>query len=189
MKLEKNNGAFFDKVTVNAEKQLIEFFENGSDAGKYQVLKSREENPDRYTHVVFVTMSSLSFRLIFGLHFRLAEKKGASTALELWSKLDELRKEELFDFTKEVANVLCGSIKRYLVNLVPSLGLSTPNILQGSCAHYLKLLPVQHEARFAVASGKEEFLRYTITLCAPDELVISYCENAEQQQSGTLEFF
>jgi len=186
-----NNENFFEQVKLQFKKNLMASFKGSGKDSECVVSDAGINTPSPYTDVVLVTISSLTFRLIFGLHFQLDSNASSHCPLTKWSKIDSSEQEKIYDYLGEISNGCCGAIKRDISAMVPALGLSTPNILDSSCIAYLKDLQAQHEAKFAIEYEGQEFLAFTVHLCAPQNVTIAYTENVkiEEEQSGTLEFF
>lgn len=139
-----------------------------------------------------LTMSSQLFRIFILLHFTKSPQTEQFVTDTLKINANNMEADKFYDYLGEVGNAFCGSIKREIGKIVPSLGMSTPNRLGKECLKYIDLLHTDFESH-AVADYDESPLFYaSIYLCADEELnldVSASQSNKNEVESGELDFF
>lgn len=132
--------------------------------------------------VAVLTISSLSFRLLVGLHF-----SDDAVTRGYFAGAGEAR--PLSDAFMEVANLCCGAMNQSLVEYFPDLGMSTPYVLtNGSLAHWRELRP-QHAAFYAMTIGATVNLAATVCVCANVPIDFVADGAMAEETSGELELF
>ncbi|MEX3957741.1 hypothetical protein [Trinickia sp. EG282A] len=133
--------------------------------------------------VVVLTISSISFRLLLGLHFSDDE-----ATRRYFVKGDDER--PLADAFMEVANLCCGAINQALVEHFPDMGMSTPYVLASACIGHLDQLHPAFETLYDIVI--EGSVRLAATLCVSAHDTIDFVadtSSSELQTSGELELF
>jgi len=156
-------------------------------------FKEKQSLPDLNEAEFFVlTMSSQLFRVFILMHFTKSPQSYAYVADVLKINTSSVDDDKFYDYLGEVGNAFCGSVKRDVGRIVPSLGMSTPNRLNKDCLKYMKLLHTDFEFH-AVAEYDDAPLFYSsIYLSADEELnfdVNTSQSNEDDVDSGDLEFF
>jgi len=164
----------------------------GTDPSRW-TFKDKNSVEDIDEEEFFVlTVSSQLFRTFILLHFSRSPESEAFVSEVLKTGNNILDPDKFYDYLGEVGNALCGSIKRDLNKIVPSLGMSTPNRLGKDCLKYMTALKIDFESH-AVASFDEKPLFYaSVYLSADEELEydVSVAQaNEDDVDSGELEFF
>lgn len=132
-------------------------------------------------HALVLTISSLTFRLLFVLHFN---DDDATRACYPGAK----REQALADVLMEHVNLCCGSINQQLVAHFPDLGMSTPFALSSRCIDFIDELRPDHVWRYALRPGGEARLAVTACVCA--QAAMDFTASAmEEQGEGELELF
>ncbi|MDR5836628.1 hypothetical protein [Caballeronia sp. LZ034LL] len=132
-------------------------------------------------HALVLTISSLTFRLLFVLHF---SDDDATRACYPGAK----REQALADVLMEHVNLCCGSINQQLVAHFPDLGMSTPFALSSRCIDFIDELKPDHVWRYALRPGGEAHLAVTACVCA--QAPVDFAASAmEEQSDGELELF
>jgi hypothetical protein len=134
--------------------------------------------------VAVLTISSIAFRLLLGLHFN---EEDAALRRYFVKEGDERPFAEAF---MEIANLCCGAMNQALVEHFPDLGMSTPYVLASDCMSHLAELHPDYEALFDVTIDGCVRLFATICVCAhgPVDFVADTSES-EAHASGELELF
>ncbi|WP_144393852.1 hypothetical protein [Pleionea sediminis] len=155
--------------------------------------ENRELKHESYPKIILLTVSSHLFRIVLILHFSYNETCHKFVAAGLKSGGEKLGKDKIHDYLKEVGNSLCGGFKRNLGNVVPSLGMSTPNILDDYCLSYIEELDVIDKHTATVSFNGQELFGASYYLCAAEKIQVdmSNARLSEETQSeaGELEFF
>lgn len=158
---------------------------------QWECKEIRENKGIDNSEAVVITISSHLFRIIYFLYFTNDAKCQEFVASGLNIKNENLPQSRIYDYLCEVGNSFFGAIKRTLGNTVPSLGMSTPNILDCSSFKYVNELKIDSDG-FAVAQADGEPLFYaSYHLSASGELnfEVEQAVAAEVVDSGELEFF
>jgi hypothetical protein len=186
-------------VNPEFEKMLKTSFIDNFDANMRDCLPSmqweckelRENKGVDCDEAVVLTISSHLFRIIYFLYFNNDAKCQEFVSSGLNIKNENLPQSRIYDYLCEVGNSFFGAIKRTLGNTVPSLGMSTPNILDSSSFKYVNELNIDSNG-FAVAQMNGEPLFYaSYHLSASGELNFEVEHTVEEEtvDSGELEFF
>jgi len=164
-----------------------------SSSPEYWSIKEKQSLPDLNEAEFYVlTMSSQLFRIFILMHFTKSPQTDSFVANVLNINPKSVDNDKFYDYLGEVGNAFCGSVKRDVGRIVPSLGMSTPNRLSKDCLKYMPLLKTDFEAH-AVAEYNDTPLFYaSIYLSADEELnfeVNTHQTNEDDVDSGELEFF
>lgn len=132
---------------------------------------------------VILTISSISFRLLLGLHFSDDE-----TTRRYFVRDDDTR--PLAEAFMEVANLCCGAINQALVEHFPDLGMSTPYVLASACIAHLGELHPAWESLYEIVIDGSVRLAATLCVCAHAPIdFVADTSSSEAQTSGELELF
>jgi hypothetical protein len=132
-------------------------------------------------HALVLTISSMTFRLMFVLHFA-----DDSATREAYLGADKNR--DLAEVLMEQVNLCCGSINQQLVAHFPDLGMSTPYALSSRCIDFLGELDPDQIWSYALHAGEAARLDVTLCLCAQKD--VDFTASAEaMQEEGELELF
>jgi hypothetical protein len=131
---------------------------------------------------IVLTISSITFRLLFVLHFA---DDPATHAYYVGS--DDSR--TLPEVLTETGNLCCGYINQQLVAYFPDLGMSTPYELASHCIQHLDELKPDQVWTYDLCVGDHARLGVTLCLCtkAPLDFVVQLAEEAAS--GGELELF
>lgn len=170
----------------------LAFTESLSEAD-WKFKEGKELTHSKFPKIILLTISSHKFRIIFTLHFDYSENCLNFVAQGLKSGNEKLGKDRINDYLSEVGNSFCGAIKRNLGNIIPSLGMSTPNMLDDFCLEYIKELEVLDQHTATVSFNGQETFGASYFLCASESLNIdmsnAHQSTASQADAGELEFF
>ncbi len=158
---------------------------------QWECKELRENKGLQSEEAVVLTISSHLFRIIYFLYFTNDAKCHEFVSSGLNIKNENLPQSRVYDYLCEVGNSFFGAIKRTLGNTVPSLGMSTPNILDKSCFKYVGELKIDSDG-FAVAQMNGQPLFYaSYHLSASGELNFEVEQAATEEvvDAGELEFF
>lgn len=186
-------------VNQEFERLLKDSFSNSFESSLRDCLPSaqweckelRENKGVDSKEAVVITISSHLFRVIYFLYFTNDDKCQEFIANGLNIKNENLPQSRIYDYLSEVGNSFFGAIKRNLGAAVPSLGMSTPNILDCSSFKYVHELNIDTNG-YAVAQLDGEPLFYaSYHLSASGELnfEVEHQQVEEEVDAGELEFF
>ena len=155
---------------------------HADDACDITVLDAHLANTALASHIVVLTISSITFRFLLVLHF---DDDRTTRDYYLHDSEDRSLPEALM----EVGNLCCGAINQQLVEYFPDLGMSTPYQLSGACVPYLTELRPDYLAAFRVSIGANVQLGATLCVCAsaPVDFVAQVAQVVES--AGELELF
>jgi hypothetical protein len=90
--------------------------------------------------IVILTVSSYLFRAMAILYFKPDAATRALFRGEAAEDAPPLTDQEFLDRVAECGNICCGTLNRDLGKHFPHVGMSTPNIIDTDCMHYVDLL-------------------------------------------------
>jgi hypothetical protein len=132
-------------------------------------------------HALVLTISSLTFRLLFVLHYADDE---ATRAGYLRADGDA----SLSDVLMERVNLCCGSMNQQLVAHFPDLGMSTPYALSSRCIDFIEELRPDHV--WAYELRPDDAVRLGVTLCVCAKATVDFtADDMQELGEGELELF
>ena len=186
------NEEFKQEIKRSFKSCYEESLATGSDSSRWSFKEKQALNELNESEFFVLTMSSQLFRVFILMHFTKSPQTEAFVADVLNINSSSVDDEKFYDYLGEVGNAFCGSIKRDVGKIVPSLGMSTPNRLNRDCLKYIDLLHTDFESH-AVAEYDDNPLFYaSIYLSADEELnfnVNTSKTDSDDIDSGELEFF
>jgi hypothetical protein len=185
------NEEFKQEIRRSFKSCYEESFTSGSDPSRWSIKEKQQLNDIDESEFFVLTMSSQLFRVFVLLHFTKSAQSEAFVADVLKINSNSVDDEKFYDYLGEVGNAFCGSIKRDVSKIVPSLGMSTPNRLNKDCLKYIDQLHTDFNFH-AVAEYDDSPLFYaSIYLSADEELNFNVNTNqsSDDIDSGELEFF
>lgn len=164
-----------------------------SDASQWTLKEKSANHAVDEAEFFVLTISSQLFRIFVLMHFTKSEKteQYVSDLMKLGAN-SALNDDTFYDCLGEIGNAFCGSMKRDISKIVPSLGMSTPNRLSRDCFKYMSALKINFETHY-VAEHNDQPLFYASAYLVADEK-LDYTgkvrdDNEEELDSGELEFF
>lgn len=149
----------------------------------------------RLEHVVgeecfLLSLVSYGFRMGVGVHFTYSDELEKYFVGALKSSLNNLEKQSVYDQLGEIGNEFCGKLKRDLVQALPHLGMSTPNLVSRECVEGLSDLGFHQSAHLTATFGSNLELGCSLFVDTYQDLNIRLA-NAEvsDEGMGTLELF
>ncbi len=141
------------------------------------------------TQVVMLTVASYVFRVFVMVYFSPDESTKAHFANVTHVDPSEMSEQAFLDAIQECGNMCCGTLNRELVRAFPHVGMSTPNIIERECVHYLQSLPGGHLQHFRAANNAGK--KFYFGICVRDFANIDFAwEPVEELVSaGEMEFF
>jgi hypothetical protein len=133
-------------------------------------------------HALVLTISSMTFRMLFVLHF--ADDRATRDCY-----LDPNADRDLTEVLMEQVNLCCGSVNQQLVAHYPDLGMSTPYALSSRCIDFLDELKPDHVWDYELRIGDAARFDVTLCVCAKAEVDFSSDDAGEVQEEGELELF
>lgn len=190
-------------ITANASASIDWLFEKAvrdnsvPDAGDRCVVTAKPETAapvdgtDR--QLVVLNISSYVFRIVALFDF----DTGAATAAHLARLLrrhdKELEGQALLDAYAELVNMICGAVNRGLCAEFQHPGMSTPFLLETSCARYLSALAPTRVKSYEVVINDAVRFDFTVCICVANastlDFTIDRTEKQELASSGELELF
>jgi len=154
-------------------------------------VKDTSKSPSEFDReqAIVLTISSHLFRILVCMHFNLDDRLVQLVTSGLNEKSTNLEKSKIYDYLSEVGNVFCGALKRELQKAVPSLGMSTPNILSKDSLKYVDSLKVDIEGKSVINSDSGVLFYASYYLSAYGDLDYTSSMVEESVDSGELELF
>ncbi len=175
---------------------LTEAFEEtvsiGSDASRWSITETSSEEATKLDEFFVLTISSQLFRVFVLLHFTVTNKLEQLVAEQLKSGSNSIDKAKLYDYLGELGNGICGAMKRDLARTVPSMGMSTPNLLNKGCMKYIQSLDISTESHLMARHDGDLMFCCSAYLVADQALnftVNARASGEEEVDYGELEFF
>lgn len=142
--------------------------------------------------MVVLTISSYLFRLMVMFHFtpdaatkgHFARLTGAGAA-----EAGAGGEQAFMDALAECGNLCCGIFNRELGRFFPHLGMSTPNVIDTQCVHYLHNLRHAHVRHFAIDIDQSPRLHVSLCVSAYDRLDFAVSAEEQADTTGELELF
>jgi hypothetical protein len=186
------NEEFKQEIRRSFKSCYEESLTTGSDPSRWSIKEKSQILEIKEKEFFVLTMSSQLFRVFILMHFTKSPKTEAFVAEILKINSNNVDEDKFYDYLGEVGNTFCGSIKRDVGKIVPSLGMSTPNRLNKDCLKYIDQLHTDFEFH-AVAEYDDSPLFYASIYFSADE-ELNYNVNVSQSSdddidSGELEFF
>lgn len=143
-------------------------------------------------HLVALTISSYLFRFVALFDFGRDAATLAHLAKLAHSPESALEGQALADAYAELVNMICGGVNRGLSTVFRHSGMSTPFVLESTCAGHLQILDPARYSTFKVTINGS--VRFDVLLCvclAPDTTLDFRVDRdeAEEAAAGELEFF
>lgn len=140
--------------------------------------------------MVVLTISSYLFRLMVMFHFTPdAATKGHFARLTGDGGGAAESEQAFMDALAECGNLCCGIFNRELGRFFPHLGMSTPNVIDTQCVHYLHELRQAHVRHFAIDIDQSPRLHVSLCVSAYDRLDFAVSAEEQADTTGELELF
>lgn len=140
--------------------------------------------------VIILTLSGHLFRMFITIIFVQNDKLNDLIRNVLSKSSAELDNAAFYDYLNEVGNVLCGSIKRNIQKVIPSLGMSTPNLLDVESFKYIEGLKIDYQGGYMISKDQMPLFYVNYYLKGYGEIdFIQTVQLEEEVDSGELEFF
>lgn len=140
--------------------------------------------------IVVLTISSYLFRIITFFYFTLNDSTKAHFARSTRTQASDMNDKDFHDAIGEFGNMFSGALNRHVGKYFPYVGLSTPNILEKSCADYINSLDVDYIRHFTIAINGVTLFHASLCICDYAELdFILDKTNEEDSSAGELELF
>ena len=158
--------------------------------GRCQVEPLAGKGDLREAEFVILTISSYLFRAMVLFHFNDNAATRAHFARLVNTSPEAMDRKAFEDAVAEFGNLCCGALNRELGRHFPHVGMSTPNLLEGSCILHLGALQAGYLRHYQVEV--EGDTRFHATLCVCDYGDLDF--RAERQRVveaavGELELF
>jgi hypothetical protein len=143
------------------------------------------------TSVVVLTSSSYVFRVMVLIYFNDDFETKTHFARRTGVNAEDMQQQDFMDALCEAANMCSGGFNRELGRFYPHIGLSTPNILERSCADHLHALHAGLVRHFRVIVNSATLFHASMCVCDYDTIDFTYIAPAAEDTvaEGELEFF
>lgn len=186
------NEEFKQEISRSFKNCYEETLTSSSDPSRWSFKDKQQLNDIDEAEFFVLTMSSQLFRVFILIHFTKSPQTETFVADVLKINSNSVDDEKFYDYLGELGNAFCGSVKRDVGKIVPSLGMSTPNRLNKDCLKYIDQLHTDFSFH-AVAEYDDNPLFYaSIFLSADEELNFNVNvrqSNDDAIDSGELELF
>ena len=170
----------FERIFIHSARTRLPIV--AGEACEITALDAQQAEKALASHIVVLTISSITFRFLLVLHF---DDDAMTREYFLRGAEDRSLPEALM----EVGNLCCGAINQQLVEFFPDLGMSTPYQLSGACVPYLTELKPDYLAAFRVGIGANVQLGATLCLCASAPVDFVAQVGHVEESGGELELF
>lgn len=161
-----------------------------------EAIDSREVDTDineDMKEAIILTLSGHLFRMFIAIIFDKNDSLNNLIQTALAKNSTELDDDAFYDYLNEVGNVLCGSMKRDIQKVIPSLGMSTPNLLNIESFKYIQELKINHQGSYLLSQNQSPLFYVNYYLGNYGEIEFSQTPQIEVEEeevdSGELEFF
>ncbi len=179
-----------DRILKDSLRNALATDSTGAD---WEISTVSSGNVAKTAQFSMLTISSYQFKAITLLHFN------RNTELQQYVKeclniqSEDLPDNRFYDYINELANNFSGLLKRILFELHNSLGMSTPNILDGCCSEFMNANGEAGKAYIKAKSHGKTLFYASFYLFTTTDLDLSPIANWQPHQdetvSGELEFF
>lgn len=142
--------------------------------------------------LVVLNISSYLFRIVALFDFGTDQASTAHLARLVRSNESTLSGQALHDACSELVNMICGTVNRSVCSSFRHAGMSTPFILERSCAQYLAEINPSATQALAVTVNETVHFNVTICLCCAADTEVDFSveeTQLEEAESGELELF
>ena len=143
--------------------------------------------------LVVLNISSYLFRLVALFDFATDAATMAHLARLSRTPDKALEGQALSDAYAELVNMICGAANRGLCAELQHAGMSTPFLLESSCARYLAALAPTRVKTYEVVINDAVRFDFTVCICVAQASTLDFdidrTEKQETASSGELELF
>lgn len=142
--------------------------------------------------LVVLNIASYTFRIVALFDFATDAATLAHLAKIIRTSENTLQGQALDDALAEFVNMICGSVNRGLCSHLQQAGMSTPFLLESSCARYLSILEPEQIQRYAVTINAEMDFQFWICICTAHQTTLDFDmprHQPAQATGGKLELF
>lgn len=175
----------FDHILMQAMKSSL--VSSSDDRCEVRILAESSEIKAKKT--VILTVSSYLFRAIGLIHFTLNNPLKAHLAAINRANVEDMDEQAFLDVISECGNICCGSLNRELGNFYPHIGMSTPNVLDGNCLHYLQALDAGHVQHYEIRINDEITMHASLCVCDYADIDFTVDQTESTEDTGELEMF
>lgn len=141
--------------------------------------------------LVLLNIATYIFRVVTLIEFSKDKSTIAHLSRVLRRPESELQGQALQDAYAEFINMICGSVNRKLGQEFRHVGMSTPFVVDATCANYLHILKPTATRSYEFVVN--DFARYRLTICvcvaSERKLDFNVDRTHQEEESGELEFF
>lgn len=182
-------------ISQSAQRSLSDMFRQGIKAGlltspqdPIEISPAADALLFTSTQIVILSVSSYFFRMLVLIYFTPDELTQRHFAALRGRDVEAMDAQALADAISESGNICCGSLNRDLAQQFPHVGMSTPNILDRRCAHYLSAMGSSFQQHFDIAIPHGP--KFHASLCISEFADLDFdVQLSEQPSLGELEMF
>lgn len=154
--------------------------------------KPEADDNKRNSQLVALNIASYTFRIVALFDFSTDPLTLAHFSRQAANTGCEHSNHTLSDSFTELTNMICGAVNRQLGKAFRHAGMSTPMLLDSTCAHYISLLNPTHVLRLEVRL--DDSVRFDVMVCTclsrNTRLDFSVAQSKhEEAESGELQLF
>ncbi|MFT7185363.1 MAG: hypothetical protein ACI84K_000741 [Pseudohongiellaceae bacterium] len=187
------NEEFKQEIRRSFKNCYEESLTSSSGPSRWTIKEKTQLNELNEAEFFVLTVSSQLFRVFILMHFTKSPATEAYVAEVLKINSNSVDDDKFYDYLGELGNAFCGSVKRDVGKIVPSLGMSTPNRLNKDCLKYIDQLHTDFGFHAVAEYDNSPLFYASIYLSADEELNLkvntSQLSNDDDVDSGDLEFF
>lgn len=142
--------------------------------------------------LVVLNISSYVFRIVALFVFESDAATATHFARVLRSNQPQLQGQALLDAYAELTNMICGAVNRGLRADFRHSGMSTPFLLESSCADYVSILNPSHTHAYDVEINESVRFQLVVCSCVAASANLDFDidrSTREEEVSGELELF
>lgn len=149
--------------------------------------------PEDANHrLVILNISSYAFRIVTLFDFPTDRATVAHMAKIMRRGEEMLQGQTLLDAFEEFANMVCGAVNRGLSAKFRHVGMSTPFLLENTCASYVSIFKPTEVQAIEVAVGDTVRFQVLVCICVDNQTTLDFHVEREahvEASSGELELF
>jgi len=161
----------------------------GGDASRVLVhARSGQIGSLKNRQLVALNISSYTFRIVTLFDFSTDRAAIARFDKQFAGDENISKDTKLGDTIAELTNMICGSVNRRLGDTFRHAGMSTPMLLDHSCAQYISMLDPTHVMQLEVVIEDSVCFDLTICICVGANVTLDFdVDRSSHQESGSGE--
>ena len=155
-------------------------------------LMQDDEALDPSHRLIVLNIASYTFRMVAVFDFATDAATLTHLAQIVRSDISNLHGQVLNDALAEFVNMICGSVNRGLCAQQQHVGMSTPFVLESSCARYLSILAPDQIQRHTASINEAMNFQFWLCISTARETTLDFEVIRHQPEAvtgGELELF